>query len=60
MFHLTLRFNWPRSPLLRSSMPVPEMNAGLDAVPIQKMCSAGSVLYPDLGEILTSLLGIHF
>ena len=34
----------------------PEMNAGLDAGPIQKMCGAGSVRYPDFGEILASLV----
>ena len=35
----------------------PEINAGLDAWPIQKMCGTGSVPGPDFwGEILTSLL----
>ena len=34
----------------------PEMNAGLDAGPIQKKCGAGSVPGPDLGKKLTSLL----
>ena len=34
------------------------MNAGLDAGPNQIFCDAGSVLGPDFGEILTSLLGM--
>ena len=34
----------------------PEMNAGLDAGPIQKMCGACSVPDPDFGENLTSLI----
>ena len=34
-----------------------EMNAGLDAGPIQKMFDAGSVPSPDFLEILTSLIG---
>ena len=29
----------------------PDMNAGLDAGPIQKMCGAGSVPGSDFGEI---------
>ena len=36
-------------------MQVPQMNAGLDAGPIEKMCGAGSVRYPHFGEILASL-----
>ena len=34
----------------------PEMNAGLDAGAIQKMCGAGSVPGPYFGEILTYLV----
>ena len=43
-------------------MRVAKMNAGLDAGPIQKICGAGSVRYPDFGAILTSLLptGIYY
>ena len=33
--------------------------AWLDAGPIQKMCGAGSVRYPDFGESLTSLLSAN-
>ena len=33
----------------------PEMNAGLVAGPIQKMCGGGSVRGTDFGETLTSL-----
>ena len=36
-------------------MPGAEINAGLDAGPIQKMCGAGSVPGSGLGESLTSL-----
>ena len=42
--------------ILPGSMLGPEMNAELDARPIQKMCGAGSVSGPDFGENLTSLL----
>ena len=34
----------------------PEMNTGLDAGPIQKMCGAGSVPGLKFGENLTSLV----
>ena len=34
----------------------PEMNVGLDAGPIQKMCGAGSVPGPVFGENLTYLM----
>ena len=37
-------------------MPGPEMNAGLTAGPIQKMCDAGYVPGPDFGQNLTSLV----
>ena len=40
-------------------MLVPEINAGLDADPIQKLYGAGFVPGPDFGENLTSLLPIH-
>ena len=40
-------------------MWVPEMNVGLDAGPIQKMCGADFVRYPDFGKILTSLICTH-
>ena len=42
--------------LLSGSMLDPETNAGLDAVPIQKIRGAGSVLGPGLGKIFTSLV----
>ena len=37
-------------------MPGSYINAGFDAGPKQTRCSAGSVLGPDFGEILTSLV----
>ena len=37
-------------------MPDSNMNAGLDAGPNQTWCDAGSMLGPDFGEILASLV----
>ena len=37
-------------------MPGSNMSDGLDAGPNQTRCGAGSVLGPDFGEILTSLV----
>ena len=59
---------WAHARLSRSSLmlkgytamlnPGPEVNAGLDAGPIQNMCGASSVPGPNFGENLTFLFGI--
>ena len=41
--------------VLPGSMLGPEVNAGIDAGPIQKMCGADSMPGPDFGGNLTSL-----
>ena len=45
---------------LHGSMLGPEMNAGFDAGPIQKMRNVGSVPGPDFGENWTSLVQMLF
>ena len=39
-------------------MPGSNMNAGLDTGPNQTWCGVGSVLGPDFGEILASLINM--